>query len=147
MAAARTKTFLGSRYHRLARRRGKQRALVAVGNSILTIALHLLSDPTPTSPTLALTGTTGSHQCAANASSSPNSNGSGKKSFSKKKRPPPDQPHHLTRLRGAPPGAPARPLQHDFRFRRLYARAGADGLVPQQATFARLLSRGDSVPR
>jgi transposase len=45
MGAARTKTFLGSRYHRLARRRGKQRALVAVGNSILTIAYHLLSDP------------------------------------------------------------------------------------------------------
>jgi transposase len=43
--AARTKTFLGSRYHRLARRRGKQRALVAVGNSILVIAWHLLSDP------------------------------------------------------------------------------------------------------
>jgi transposase len=45
IGAARTKTFLGSRYHRLARRRGKQRALVAVGNSILTIAWHLLSDP------------------------------------------------------------------------------------------------------
>jgi len=45
MSAARTKTFLGTRYHRLARRRGKQRALVAVGNSILTIAYHLLSDP------------------------------------------------------------------------------------------------------
>jgi transposase len=45
IAAARTKTFLGSRYHRLARRRGKQRALVAIGNSILTIAWHLLSDP------------------------------------------------------------------------------------------------------
>jgi transposase len=45
MGAARTTTFLGSRYHRLARRRGKQRALVAVGNSILTIACHLLSDP------------------------------------------------------------------------------------------------------
>lgn len=45
MGAARTKTFPGSRYHRLARRRGKQRALVAVGNSILTIAWHLLSDP------------------------------------------------------------------------------------------------------
>ena len=43
--AARTKTFLGSRYHRLARRRGKQRAVVAVGNSILVIAWHLLSDP------------------------------------------------------------------------------------------------------
>jgi transposase len=38
-------TFPGSRYHRLARGRGKQRALVAAGNSILTIAHHLLSDP------------------------------------------------------------------------------------------------------
>jgi transposase len=45
IGAARTKTFLGARYHRLARRRGKQRALVAVGNSILVIAWHLLSDP------------------------------------------------------------------------------------------------------
>jgi len=45
IGAARTKTFLGSRYRRLARRRGKQRALVAVGNSVLTIAWHLLSDP------------------------------------------------------------------------------------------------------
>jgi transposase len=45
MGASRTKTFLGSRYHRLARRRGKQRALVAVGNSLLVIAWHLLSDP------------------------------------------------------------------------------------------------------
>lgn len=45
IGAARTKTFLGARYHRLARRRGKQRALVAVGNSLLVIAWHLLSDP------------------------------------------------------------------------------------------------------
>jgi transposase len=45
IAASRTKTFLGSRYRRLARRRGKQRALVAAGNSILVIAWHLLSDP------------------------------------------------------------------------------------------------------
>jgi transposase len=45
IGAARTKAFPGSRYHRLARRRGKQRALIAVGNSILTIAWHLLSDP------------------------------------------------------------------------------------------------------
>ena len=44
-SAARTKTFLASRYKRIARRRGKQRALVAVGNSILVIAWHLLSDP------------------------------------------------------------------------------------------------------
>ena len=45
IGASRTKTFLRSRYRRLARRRGKQRALVAVGNSILTIAYSLLSDP------------------------------------------------------------------------------------------------------
>ena len=45
IGAARTKTFPGSRYHRIARRRGKQRALVAVGNSILVIAWHLLGDP------------------------------------------------------------------------------------------------------
>ena len=32
-------------WHRLARRRGKQRALVAVGNSLLVITWHLLSDP------------------------------------------------------------------------------------------------------
>src|SRR5205814_3952527 len=36
-AAARTGTFLGQRYHRIARRRGKRRAIVAAGNSILTI--------------------------------------------------------------------------------------------------------------
>jgi len=44
-SAARTKTFLASRYKRIARRRGKNRALVAVGNSLLVIAWHLLSDP------------------------------------------------------------------------------------------------------
>jgi transposase len=43
--AARTKTFLASRYKRIVKRRGKKRALVAVGNSILVIAWHLLSDP------------------------------------------------------------------------------------------------------
>jgi hypothetical protein len=45
IGAARTKTFLGARYHRLARRRGQPRAPVAVGNSIPTIAHRLLSDP------------------------------------------------------------------------------------------------------
>lgn len=44
-AAARTDTFLGARYRRLARRRGKRRAIVAVGNSVLTIVWHLLTDP------------------------------------------------------------------------------------------------------
>jgi len=44
-AVAGTDTFLGERYRRLARRRGKQRAIVAVGNSVLTIVWHLLADP------------------------------------------------------------------------------------------------------
>jgi transposase len=44
-AVARTDTFLGERYRRLVRRRGKKRAIVAVGNSMLTIVWHLLSDP------------------------------------------------------------------------------------------------------
>jgi transposase len=43
-AASRTDTFLGQRYRRLARRRGKLKALVAVARSILVIAWHLLSD-------------------------------------------------------------------------------------------------------
>jgi transposase len=42
---ARSDTFLGERYRRLSRRRGKRRAIVATGNSILTVIWHLLSDP------------------------------------------------------------------------------------------------------
>ena len=45
-AAARTDTFLGERYRRLARRRGKRRAIVATGNSMLKIVWHMLADPT-----------------------------------------------------------------------------------------------------
>ena len=41
----RSQTFLGARYRRLSRRRGKQKAIVATGNSILTVVYHLLSDP------------------------------------------------------------------------------------------------------
>jgi transposase len=43
--AARTTSFLGARYRRIARRRGKQKAIVATGNSVLVIAYHLLSNP------------------------------------------------------------------------------------------------------
>jgi transposase len=43
--AARTATFLGERYHRIARRRGKAKAQVAVARSILVIIWHLLADP------------------------------------------------------------------------------------------------------
>lgn len=45
-AAAKTDTFLGERYRRLVRRRGKLKALVAVARAILVIVWHLLADPT-----------------------------------------------------------------------------------------------------
>src|SRR6266516_2218014 len=44
-AAAKTDTFLGERYRRLVKRRGKLKALVAVARSILVIVWHLLADP------------------------------------------------------------------------------------------------------
>jgi transposase len=43
--AATTGTFLGQKYRRIARRRGSNRAIAALGRSILVIAWHLLSDP------------------------------------------------------------------------------------------------------
>ena len=45
VAASKTDSFLGERYRRIARRRGKKKAIVAVGRSILVIIWHLLSDP------------------------------------------------------------------------------------------------------
>ena len=45
VAAGKTNTFLGERYRRIARRKGKKRAIVAVGRSILIIIWHLLSNP------------------------------------------------------------------------------------------------------
>jgi transposase len=45
VSAGRTDTFLGERYRRIARRRGRKKAVVAVGRSILVIVWHLLSDP------------------------------------------------------------------------------------------------------
>jgi transposase len=44
-SAGRTQSFLGARYRRLARRMPKKKALVATGNSMLTIVHALLSDP------------------------------------------------------------------------------------------------------
>jgi transposase len=45
VVAGKTNTFLGERYRRIAKRRGKKRAVVAVGRSILVIIWHVLSDP------------------------------------------------------------------------------------------------------
>jgi hypothetical protein len=44
-AASRTGTFLGERYRRIVKRRGKLKALVAVARTILVIIWHLLTDP------------------------------------------------------------------------------------------------------
>jgi transposase len=44
-AAAKTDTFLGERYRRIVKRRGKLKALVAVARSILVIIWNLLNDP------------------------------------------------------------------------------------------------------
>lgn len=41
----RSDTFLGARYRRIARRRGKKKAIVAVGRSLLVAIWHLLSEP------------------------------------------------------------------------------------------------------
>jgi transposase len=45
VAASCTDTFLGERFRRIARRRGKKKAIVAISRSILVIVWHLLSDP------------------------------------------------------------------------------------------------------
>lgn len=45
-SASRTKeTYLSAQYRNISRRRGKRRACVAVGHSILTIVYHLISNP------------------------------------------------------------------------------------------------------
>jgi transposase len=46
--AAKTDTFLGQRYRRLAKRMPKAKALAALQRSILVIIFHLLADPTAT---------------------------------------------------------------------------------------------------
>ena len=48
IGASRTHSFLGARYRRMARRMPKKKALVATGNSLLTIIHALLADPAAT---------------------------------------------------------------------------------------------------
>jgi transposase len=47
-SVSRTNTFLGERYRRIVKRRGKGKALVAVARSILVIVWHLLANPNAT---------------------------------------------------------------------------------------------------
>jgi transposase len=48
MGAAKTNTFLGARYRRLAKRMPKAKALAALERSILVVIFHVLADPTAT---------------------------------------------------------------------------------------------------
>ena len=100
---ARTDTFLGERYRRLARRRGKLKALVAIARSILVIVWHLLADrgrPLPR-PRRRLLRQPHRHRTARPATTSASSKPSATPSPS---HPPPDQPLHT---HPAPPGAAA----------------------------------------
>ena len=45
MSAAKTDTFLGARYRRHARRRGKQKAIVAGSRTIIETAYRIIADP------------------------------------------------------------------------------------------------------
>ena len=100
VAAAKTDTFLGERYRRIASRRGKNKAIVAVGRSILVIIWHLLSDPDARFHDLGATSTTAaSAPTARTATTSANSRPSATRSPS---NPPPD---HL----GSPASAPPSP--------------------------------------
>jgi len=44
---SRAKNYLGAQYHRIARRRGKKRALICVAHSLLVIIYHILKEGTP----------------------------------------------------------------------------------------------------
>ncbi|MGH3303581.1 MAG: hypothetical protein ACRDOK_18260 [Streptosporangiaceae bacterium] len=46
MAIAKTDTYLGERYRRIARRRGKVKAIVAVARTLCEIAWMIICDPT-----------------------------------------------------------------------------------------------------
>jgi len=101
IGAARTKTFLGARYHG---------SPVAAENGEPWSRSATPSSPSPTgccptlppgSPTSARTGTTGSRPCAANASSSPSSNGSPAKKSCSKTSPPDPRLTHPAPLRSA----------------------------------------------
>jgi transposase len=41
--------YLSAQYHRIARRRGKQKAVIAVSHSVLVILYHILRDKKPSS--------------------------------------------------------------------------------------------------
>ena len=90
VGASRTDTFLGERYRRIARRRGKKKAIVAVGRSILIIIWHLLDNPDADSSTSAPTTTTSA--AAPSEPSATTSTNSRPSATTSPSNPPPDHP-------------------------------------------------------
>ena len=102
MACAKTTgTFLGERYRRIVKRRGKLKALVAVARSILVVVWNLLSDPTARFHDLGagLPHPPHRHRPQGFATTSPNSPRSATASPSS---PPPDQLTHCYRHKHDP---------------------------------------------
>ena len=97
IAASKTDTFPGERYRRIARRRGKKKAIVAVGRSTLVIMWHLLSDPTAHYADLG----PGFFDQRINPKrrKRPTSTSSKPSATKSPSNPPPDQPQHPARLR------------------------------------------------
>ena len=111
MGAAKTDTFLGTRYRRLAKRTPKAKALAALERSILVIIFHLLADPTATFEDL---GADYYEKRVDNSATPPTWSASSKPSVTASPSPPPpDQPPHAPQSHfgayapsGAPPPTP-----------------------------------------
>ncbi|HEV2917786.1 MAG TPA: transposase, partial [Actinomycetota bacterium] len=105
VAASKTKTFLGERYRRIARRRGKKRAIVAVGRSSWSSPGTCCPTQRPTSTTSAPASTT--PPSAPNAPSATTSASWRPSATRSPSNPPPDRPspgnqHHANRIRTEP---------------------------------------------
>ncbi len=103
-AAARSDTFLGERYRRIVKRRGKLKALVAVARSILVIVWHLLANPEPASatsdPTTTPSASTPNGSCATTSPNSP------RWATGSPSNPPPNPKHTVPQRHPAPQAPP-----------------------------------------
>jgi transposase len=114
VAAGKTDTFLGERYRRTARRRGRKKAVVAIGRSLLVIIWHLLSDDDARFHDLGADFyTTASTPNAANEVTSASSKPSAARSPSNQ-QPDPNSPQRHGHSPIEVPWADARAVEHQF---------------------------------
>ena len=104
VAAGKTATREGARYRRLARRRGKAKAQVALGNTQMKVYHALLCRPGAATKTSAPTTTNAS---ATPAARSPTTSASSAPSASRSPSPAPPAPNQTKRQPPAPPDQPA----------------------------------------